>query len=344
MSMRLLDSDSDEVHAGSSRLHGTGRYGLAALLLSLIVLGCWGAAHVAGLRARTSKSSTLSEGHQSGLWSNDTVGNASETLSRGRVNESESVEHLMLLQFNPHWECFESYNHGKCGIEIYKTITRFLHDHDIDFANIVDLPAEYRPPEGWKMNCNDGGGGDADCIIWKQTRWSWISPITNCYFGHGRACNVMTFERLGSHGDVVTVAGGHLPHGSRTSWYYEFLETVRQAIAASREVTRRVVLLADANAGLHEKSDEDLLMDLGVGSRAMPRLWYNYRTCCNDNGFDGFFDRIAANFGKGLDLVKDSLYEELSQDYTTAPQFAWIEKPSGQWGAFHQPVIARLEL
>lgn len=261
---------------------------------------------------------------------------------------------LMLLQFNPHWECFNTdLNMNKCGNPVSHLVTRFLQDHDIDFANIVEFPRWYRPPAGWTMQCENGDGGETGCIIWKSSRWAQISLKTHCFFGHGRACNVMTFQRLSRPGDYVIVAGTHFPHLETPNLRSGFEKTVHAAIARFGNVTKRLVLLADANARPHQKSDEELMQGIGAlraGShaKALPWLrnpWYEYNTCCYNIGYDRTYDRIAANFGGRPRLVKDKEYAHASKDYSKAPEFAQIGKPiswAKEKGAYHHPIIAEL--
>lgn len=69
-------------------------------------------------------------------------------------------------------------------------------------------------------------------------------------------------------GMKLTIVGAHFPHGAETGddgacwkycstwrgWYGEYLGVLRYNVAMSRKVTEKVVLLADSNAGLHQKS------------------------------------------------------------------------------------------
>jgi len=253
---------------------------------------------------------------------------------------------MMLLQFNPHWECFKPPNDKKCGGAALALVTQLLQRHDVDFANIVELPNWYKPPKGWAMNCRDGGGGETTCIIWKSNAWEAIAPNTECWFGRGRSCNVMTFAHLASK-LKVTVAGAHFPHGAGTSWYNEYLGVLRMNLAKSKSVTDKVILLADSNAGLHQMEDYTLLTNTGVllPNVKPPQMWYSYRTCCNNIGYHGFFDRIVSNFGTHLGLVEDDAYKKQSNGYKATPFFAKVNLPNtATWGEFHQPILGYLSL
>lgn len=261
---------------------------------------------------------------------------------------------LMLMQFNPHWECFKTeMNMNKCGKHVLPLVTRFLQDYDIDFAHIIEFASWYKPPDGWTMRCENGDGGEVGCMIWKSSRWAQIFPKLHCFFGYGRACNVMTFQKLSQPGEAVTIAGAHYPHFFTPDLRYRFQQTLHDAVARSRNVTSRVVLLADANARISEQSDEALLQDIGAldaGSHASSRSWlrnpwYQYRTCCYNIGYWRTYDRIAANFGDRPRLVKDEEYRRASKDYSEAPEFAHIGKPitwAKEAGAYHHPIIAEL--
>eukprot|EP00930_Biecheleria_cincta_P029186 TRINITY_DN20311_c0_g1_i1.p1 TRINITY_DN20311_c0_g1~~TRINITY_DN20311_c0_g1_i1.p1 ORF type:complete len:358 (-),score=44.91 TRINITY_DN20311_c0_g1_i1:473-1546(-) len=270
---------------------------------------------------------------------------SSNSLNSTEVDASETIT---LLQFNPHWECFKDANYHKCGLQVFQLITRFLQEHDVDFANLVMFAKWYSPPDGWGMKCWSGGGGDTDCIIWKSKSWEQISPKVDCWYGHGRACNVMTFQRLDRPDDKVTVVGAHFPHAPGGKWYGDYLGELRQSSSlATQTVTKRVIVLADSNAGLKQMPDRTLLEGIGALSQGQTfhGLWYAYRTCCYDMGYQGFFDRIAANFGQKLEVVKDSDYRRQSQNYLHAPAFAQVTKPGTvSPGAFHHPVLARLTL
>lgn len=258
----------------------------------------------------------------------------------------DASETITLLQFNPHWECFKGANYHKCGLHVFDLITRFLYTHDVDFANIVMFPESYRPPDGWSIKCRSGGGGDTDCIIWKSKTWEQANPKVDCWYGHGRACNVMTFQRHDRDFDKVTVVGAHFPHAPGTQWYEDYLGQLRRSVLESSTVNQRVVLMADSNAGLKQMADRTLMEGIGALSqdKSFHSLWYDYRTCCYDNGFYAFFDRVAANFGRKLEVIKDEEYQAQSQNYLKAPAFAEVTKYPGTWipGAFHQPVLARV--
>jgi len=262
------------------------------------------------------------------------------------ISLATQVKGMTLLQFNPHWECFSPVNLQSCGNQAFGVISGLLQRHQVDFANIVELPTSYQPPKGWAMSCRPGGGGDTTCLIWKADTWEVIGPGTECWFGRGRACAVMTFQHLGT--DLkVTVAGAHFPHGAETGWYSEFLGVLHFNLDKSRNVTDKVVVLADSNAGIHQKSDISLQAGMGTLRPHVkaPTVFYKYRTCCNNVGYRGFFDRILANFGSSLALIEDGPYQGQSGGYTMTPAFARISLPSGAAaGEFHHPVLARLNL
>eukprot|EP00435_Cladocopium_sp_Y103_P009738 s282_g2.t1 len=272
---------------------------------------------------------------------------------------SDQLTGMMLFQFNPHlgrhWECFKPQNAEGCGRHAMALVTELLQRHDVDLANVVELPESYKPPKGWSMNCRPGGGGETTCIIWRSNRWEVIGPSTECWFGRGRSCNVMmlgyawavsvlaaTFEHVASK-FKVTLAGAHFPHGAGTSWYSEFMGILGMNLHKSKNVTEKVIILADSNAGLHQKSDFSILTETGVllPNVKAPQMW----TCCNNIGYHGFFDRIIANFGSKLELVKDEVYEKQSNGYKSTPAFARVNLPnSGTWGEYHQPILGYLSL
>ncbi|CAJ1375769.1 unnamed protein product [Effrenium voratum] len=259
---------------------------------------------------------------------------------------ADQAPQIMLLQFNPHWECFKGPNMEQCGNAVYGMVTRLLNQYQVDFANIVELPPTYKPPEGWAMNCRPGGGGETSCIIWRNSSWEVIEPKTDCWFGRGRACNVMTFNNPNLT-LKVSVAGAHFPHGVDTGWYSEFLGVLRYNLEKSKSVTDKVIMLVDSNAGLHQEPDTQMLQKIGALSphTSQPEMWYKYRTCCNNIGYHLFYDRVAANFGTHLDQVKDAYYGKQSADFHTTPWFAKVAKPnSAAAGEYHQPLMARLSL
>eukprot|EP00439_Symbiodinium_sp_Y106_P019948 s2049_g2.t1 len=182
---------------------------------------------------------------------------------------------LTMLQFNPHWECFIPANMETCGRNVFGLIDRLLQNHSTDFANIIEpwlfgsdlsgpylvllpaaeLPSSYRPPKGWQMACRKGGGGDTACILWRSLVWEVVQPHTECWWGNGRACNIMTFQNVRVSDLKVTVLGAHFPHGAGSGFYQDFVGTLRWNLKKSKNTTDKVILLADSNAGLHEKSD-----------------------------------------------------------------------------------------
>ncbi|CAJ1423936.1 unnamed protein product [Effrenium voratum] len=57
---------------------------------------------------------------------------------------ADQAPQIMLLQFNPHWECFKGPNMEQCGNAVYGMVTRLLNQYQVDFANIVELPPTYK--------------------------------------------------------------------------------------------------------------------------------------------------------------------------------------------------------
>lgn len=315
------------------------RWRLALLLTSLTVLAL-GTAYIAASSSQTmhshvTKSTELHKEH-------------SKQVGKHKVNTSiHNSTALTMLQFNPHWECFIPVNMGTCGRNVFGLIDRLLQNHSTDFANIIELPSSYRPPKGWQMACRKGGGGDTACILWRSLVWEVVQPHTECWWGNGRACNIMTFQNVRVRDLKVTVLGAHFPHGAGSGFYQDFVGTLRWNLKKSKNTTDKVILLADSNAGLHEKSDVGILEDLALlpPHTRVPTLWYDYRTCCYNIGFRAFFDRVGANFGKKLDLIRDDEYRALSGDFRHAPPFAQVNFPnSNALGAFHHPILAHLVL
>ena len=72
-------------------------------------------------------------------------------------------EVLIHLPFQNRGKIGPSCNCVRCGTPVMSLITKLLERHDVDFANVVELPESYQPPDGWSMHCRPGGGGDTTC-------------------------------------------------------------------------------------------------------------------------------------------------------------------------------------
>jgi len=232
---------------------------------------------------------------------------------------------LNLLQWNPHWQCFEQ-NEGGCKASAEEYLTAQLKALDVDFANIVELEdASYVPPTGWaaiRQQCNL----DVTVLIYNTARWQPASTsgsgVKGCMKPNDRSFVVQQFNGLAASAGAKLIAiGAHYPHSGDKE-----RGPLKDALAAtvSATDTKAVVFMADTNEEATTASP-DIAHDIGMprGPFITSEL---LNSCCLDISYIRPFDRILANFGTGMQTRV--LFK------TGAPEWAH--------GQFHKPVAVTL--
>jgi len=233
---------------------------------------------------------------------------------------------LNLLQWNPHWECFEqSKNH--CQEEFAKNLAIQLREADIDFANVVEYTDKHRKiPEKWGI-VDNVCGLDRTTLLYNQERWSLptdtVASRKGCMAVNDRPFIVQQFVEANAYGGrrKVTVIGAHYPHSKdRTT-----LSSALKAVVTETGVDS-VVLLADTNEDRGVPS-EKLWNDINgpPGHMLSTEL---HATCCLNRGFKDHmmaYDRIITNIGTHLN--------------TNIPL---SEAPPWAQGEFHKPIAATI--
>mmetsp|Transcript_78983 Transcript_78983/g.164056 ORF Transcript_78983/g.164056 Transcript_78983/m.164056 type:complete len:399 (-) Transcript_78983:344-1540(-) len=257
---------------------------------------------------------------------------------------------LVMLQWNPHWQC-AAWDQNNCSNHVRELVDSWLVEHDIDFANIIELGAEpYDPPKGWgklRANCSH----DDTTLIYNQDRWTPVEgdarlASEGCMALHDRPFVLQTFQEssgllIGSNASnassKVVVVGAHFPHPPLL--YMPLLEQniveLRTAIAAAVNASDqgRVILIADTNEGnpIPSTSIREYLQLPGLKTVSTDLEF----TCCYDIdfGMGATFDRIISNFGGHME-TQLMMSSEL-------PLWARQEK-YGRRAAFHLPILGRL--
>jgi len=232
---------------------------------------------------------------------------------------------LNLLQWNPHWQCFE-WNRNNCREEFHKSLSAQLETADIDFANIVELNDDRsRLPARWKA-MHHMCGIDRTTLIYNADRWSVpslrASGRTGCMAHKDRPFIVQQFTEAAAWGGErkVVVVGAHYPH---TKERKALASALRAVVHATGE--QSVVFLADTNEA-NITSNEQVFLDIEAPDGTL-RSSELQNTCClnNDFRYEMTYDRIIANFG--VDIVTTVLFDD---------------PPRWAQGEFHKPIRSTL--
>jgi len=232
---------------------------------------------------------------------------------------------LNLLQWNPHWECFEQ-NLNNCKEEFANSLSSVLVQSDIDFANVVEYNDDHRRlPVRWKA-MDHKCGLDQTTLIYNSDRWRLPPEVSSgmmgCMAVKDRPFIVQQFTEAPAWGGVrkVIVVGAHYPHTQdRTS----LISALQSVVTFSGE--HSVVLLADTNVNRGVPNTKILAeIKAPAGSAISSAL---HATCCLNTGFreEMAYDRIIANFGFSM---TSSIFLD--------PPPAWAQ------GEFHKPIKATL--
>jgi hypothetical protein len=226
---------------------------------------------------------------------------------------AQRTDDIHLLQWNPHWQCFDQ--SADCATNASRALTSLLEAMPLDFANIIELELDspsYRPPAPYRaLGAFQSCGHDWDTLIWDASRWTLLSNATGCVYG-GRSYAIGTFRSVEDPTFTLTAAGAHYPQTLNASTHAYVDGTAALKAALKAQAPTSVVLMADTNtespAAAAAKPDHhgvnrtnaQLAADLGIwpSSSAEPPASTLFHACCYSDGFDWQGDRIIANFGR----------------------------------------------
>jgi len=230
---------------------------------------------------------------------------------------------LNVLQWNPHWQCFES-GSRTCQRHAEQTLAQVLTERHVDFANVVELqdPA-YVVPDGFAVATQRCGSDDVT-LFHDSRRWSVSTKAGavsgGCMINWDRPFLVQQFDENEAYGSrQVVVVGAHYPHGD----HHVALTAALASVVRATGVTA-VVLIADTNDG---STISNAQIMSGIQAPPGPLRGTQLRpSCCYNVRFPppGAFDRVVTNFGPelGTELLLDPL-----------PSWAQV-------GEMHKPVLA----
>lgn len=238
---------------------------------------------------------------------------------------------LTLLQWNPHWQCFDEKHDGKgCSTNASHYLSQLLQPPpygrsaviDIDFATVIEMPS-WTPPSGWGA-ISGSCAKDPITLIYRSSRWQPAEARSiGCMSPQDRPFLLQAFN--GPNGQHIIVLAAHFPH-SPTS---EQLDPLREALDALVTATgcKALVMMGDTNQ-VSSVSDESIFRQIRAPEQAETVHGSNhFPSCCFNNGFHNVgFDRVIANFGT---ITSSSLLLD--------PLPAWAAV-----GEFHKPVLALL--
>lgn len=228
---------------------------------------------------------------------------------------------LNILQWNPHWQCFQD---DTCKINAIGNLNTILPADNIDFANVVELQAAYTPPAGWTI-MTEVCGLDTTSLIFNSQRWLVLSQPwakqSGCMVDRDRPFIVQLLESASGLEPVIVIAA-HYPHSSDR-------DSLRLALATVMNASRvkSVVLIADTNE-FDYVSNEQILADIGVSGPVQGSELF--ASCCYDSDYYSSmtFDRVIASFGCSM---------RSSMLFDPVPEWAKV-------GEFHKAILAHLEI
>lgn len=254
--------------------------------------------------------------------------------------ECRSTFSLNLLQWNPHWQCFNESQSGDCRLNVPRFLDERLALLDVDFSNVVELNISWTPPSPWKSISAECSPSNLDCfdqdtLIYNSDRWVPSEESNASAKGciqdvphPNRPYIIQHFVSRGGEAHVIVV-GAHYSHCSSIGTLESAIAQVMGATGASR-----VILLADTNRYSHNfnegsskmcnqtsgwapscglpcpgaaicNTSSELLAQL-LGQRFTGTVVSTdlKPSCCNSwVGFQFPFDRIIANFGEAMNTT-----------------------------------------
>eukprot|EP00929_Paragymnodinium_shiwhaense_P092573 TRINITY_DN52529_c0_g1_i1.p1 TRINITY_DN52529_c0_g1~~TRINITY_DN52529_c0_g1_i1.p1 ORF type:complete len:352 (-),score=62.68 TRINITY_DN52529_c0_g1_i1:2-1057(-) len=237
----------------------------------------------------------------------------------------------VVLQWNPHWECFTK--HPACKTAAEASLSQLLTENDVDFANVVELEDEsYRPPEGFaSISTEDLCKADITALFYNTKRWKVLDDYVDdprdavtCLAADGRPAIVRLFASVGDDSLRVLVVGAHFPHGQ---FDYSPLTKIMTKFMESSNACS-TIFLADTNKNA-VVTNQKIFEGLQVPGASAAAGTEPLKTCCAHDGFTYSFDRIITNAGS--DVQTTLLHDPLP---------GWVVSTS----SFHKGVLGRFEL
>merc|ERR1719158_354240 len=165
----------------------------ATVVISLLLAGCGDSSAPQGGKNITTTTITT------------TTTSTSTTCLKGTGSGDDP--NLSLLQWNPHWQCFQN---PSCGNNVKGLAVQRLQSDQVDFANFIEFPADWNPPLPWKeirTNC----GQDKVVLVYNSAKWTATEHMkVGCMNGANRPYIVQQFN--GPNGIQVIVIGAHFDH------------------------------------------------------------------------------------------------------------------------------------
>lgn len=282
-----------------------------------------------------------------------------------------SFEHVLgsalnLLQWNPHWQCFNLPQYGECRSQVPRLLEQRLTSLDVDFANIVELNISWDPPAHWRTIRTMCSPSNLHCfdqvtLIYNSAKWVPSEESEGSAKGciqsvpHPNRPYIIQHFRARQGTEQVIVVGAHYSHCNSIG----SLQSATDRIMNSTGV-RRLVLLADTNryapnfnqdsSNLCEQAVADFTPACAetcpgaaicnTSKELLVQLTGQYfdgkvlstelqPSCCSNNwvGFKFPFDRIIANFGLSM---KTTLLDD--------PDPVWVSRE------FHKAVFGVLSV
>jgi len=228
---------------------------------------------------------------------------------------------MNVLQWSPHWECFQKSH--TCKSKVEDLLTNYLTKYDVDFANIVELEdSHYKAPASWKRitkKCGFSTRADYTTLFYNKDRWNPVEGTlrTGCMDTNNRAFIVQQFEGI-DNGEQAIVIGAHFPHGIKNSHLQDAISSVMQSTGICS-----VILIADTNYDTRYSSAH-LMGKLKIPNARISRSTDLLHSCCLNSHFKlKGYDRIVTNTpGTAV---------------STTMLFDWV--PSWVQGEFHKPIL-----
>lgn len=252
---------------------------------------------------------------------------------------------IVMLQWNPHWQCFE--DHPECSAKATAMVAELLTTKNLDFANLIELETtELELPAGWvALGDFQSCGHDWDSLIYNAKRWRVLANTTGCMLD-SRSYTAARFMSIAdpSLGEVLAI-GAHYPQTlNASSQGYEKGTAALKQVIKTLGGSDQFVIMADTNTegpvaaaaspehhGVN-KTNGQLLVDLGVwgeGAGAPPGAKL-FNGCCYNDNFSWQGDRIVANFGRVT-----------SSEVLFNPAPAWAAFNTSE---FHRAVVLTLQV
>lgn len=242
---------------------------------------------------------------------------------------------ITALHQSPGERCFKT-DDRNCELKTWSLFDRLLRDHTVDFGSLIN-GGNYLAQSGWKQ-VDHLTGMNKVSLLWDDDKWS-KEALFKSSLGKHHAVILSRFRNRLLPDVVIVVGSFHYP---RSTTSVASLKEIRHGISKLRSGngTWPLLVLADTNSDHVDRSAATIFRELGDNNSV---VWSTppLATCCGNDNYNRAFDKIVLSGGDSFEHFEDSLYGNLTANYSQTPPWARV---ANGFNAYRHPIMAKAVL